>query len=67
MERKALIKSTHVMPLRVIFPSIVIAFFFGAAGFTFQEEPVVESIEVYACVMLTRCPSGGGAADIQMR
>ena len=55
------------MPLRMIFPSIVVAFFLGAAGFAFREELVVESIEVYVCVTLTRCPLGGGTAEIQMR
>ena len=44
-----------------------LAFFFGAAGFMFQEEPTVNSVEVYMCVTLMRYPSGGGASEIQMR
>ena len=60
-------KSTHMMPLRAIFPSVVVAFFFGAAGFAFQEEPTVNSVEVYMCVTLMRYPSGGGASEIRMR
>jgi len=56
-----------MMPLRAIFPSVVVAFFFGAAGFAFQEEPTVNSVEVYMCVTLMRYPSGGGASEIRMR
>ena len=60
-------KSTRMMPSRAIFASVVIAFFFGAAGFAFWEEPTVNSVEVYMCVTLMRYPSGGGASEMQMR
>ena len=58
-------KATRVMPSRVMLPSIVVAFFFGAEGFAFRE--LVNSVDVYVCVTLTRCPLGGGASEIEMR
>ena len=57
--------ATHVMPSRVMLPSIVIAFFFRAEGFAFQE--LVNSVDVYVCVTLMRCQLGGGTSEIEMR